>query len=107
VFEVLAKAVRRVPEYLMATLHNAAATTAPAAADACVLPCTTATAPKVLSTQDFNESVLVLLSRMFDRNAAYYRAHGVPVVLSTDDEGVLRTDMTNEYVRAVREQRRR
>jgi adenosine deaminase len=33
-----------------------------------------------------------------------YRAHGVPVVLSTDDEGVLRTDMTNEYVRAVREQ---
>ncbi len=33
-----------------------------------------------------------------------YRAHGVPVVLSTDDQGVLRSDMTNEYVRAVREQ---
>lgn len=32
-----------------------------------------------------------------------YRAHGVPVVLSTDDQGVLRSDMTNEYVRAVRE----
>lgn len=33
-----------------------------------------------------------------------YRAHGVPVVLSTDDQGVLRSDMTNEYVRAVTEQ---
>jgi len=33
-----------------------------------------------------------------------YRTHGVPVVLSTDDQGVLRSDMTNEYVRAAREQ---
>jgi adenosine deaminase len=33
-----------------------------------------------------------------------YRKRGVPVVLSTDDQGVLRTDMTNEYVRAAREQ---
>lgn len=33
-----------------------------------------------------------------------YLAEGVPLVLSTDDAGVLRTDMTNEYVRAVREQ---
>jgi adenosine deaminase len=33
-----------------------------------------------------------------------YRRAGVPVVLSTDDEGVLRTDLTQEYVRAVREQ---
>ena len=33
-----------------------------------------------------------------------YRRFGVPVVLSTDDQGVLRTDMTNEYVRAAREQ---
>jgi len=29
---------------------------------------------------------------------------GVPVVLSTDDEGVSRTDLTNEYQRAVEEQ---
>lgn len=33
-----------------------------------------------------------------------YREAGVPVVLSTDDEGVSRGDMTNEYMRAVTEQ---
>ncbi|MGI9284918.1 MAG: adenosine deaminase family protein [Pseudomonadales bacterium] len=30
-----------------------------------------------------------------------YRAHGVPVLLSTDDEGVSRIDLTHEYQRAV------
>lgn len=30
-----------------------------------------------------------------------YRAAGVPVALSTDDEGVLRTDMTEQYLRAA------
>ena len=33
----------------------------------------------------------------------FYRAAGVPVALSTDDEGVSRIDLTHEYVRAVRE----
>jgi len=33
-----------------------------------------------------------------------YRSMGVPVMLSTDDEGVLRSDMTNEHVRAVQQQ---
>ncbi|MBA2650592.1 MAG: adenosine deaminase [Legionella sp.] len=32
----------------------------------------------------------------------YYLAHHVPVVLSTDDEGILRTDLTQQYVTAVR-----
>ena len=30
-----------------------------------------------------------------------YIQHGVPVTLATDDEGVSRTDMTHEYLRAV------
>jgi adenosine deaminase len=30
-----------------------------------------------------------------------YISHGVPVALATDDEGVSRSDMTHEYVRAV------
>ena len=32
-----------------------------------------------------------------------YRAAGVPVALSTDDSGVSRNDLTNEYLRAVTE----
>ena len=32
---------------------------------------------------------------------ATYRNFGVPVALSTDDEGVSRIDLTHEYVRAV------
>ena len=35
---------------------------------------------------------------------AMYRAAGVPFSLSTDDEGVSRIDLTNEYVRAVTDQ---
>lgn len=31
----------------------------------------------------------------------YYLANKVPVVLSTDDEGILRTDLTHQYVEAV------
>jgi adenosine deaminase len=33
-----------------------------------------------------------------------YLAAGVPVAIATDDQGVSRSDMTNEYVRAVTEQ---
>ncbi|MFT3965677.1 MAG: adenosine deaminase [Sphingobium sp.] len=35
---------------------------------------------------------------------ALYRAAGVPVMLSTDDEGVSRSDMSNEYLRGATEQ---
>jgi adenosine deaminase len=31
----------------------------------------------------------------------YYLAHHVPVVFSTDDEGIFRTDLTSQYVEAV------
>lgn len=31
----------------------------------------------------------------------YYLKQGVPIVLSTDDEGILRTDLTRQYVKAV------
>ena len=36
-----------------------------------------------------------------DHPFSLYRMFGVPVVLSTDDEGVSRIDLTHEYVRAV------
>jgi adenosine deaminase len=39
-----------------------------------------------------------------DHPLALYRQAGVPVVLSTDDEGVSRIDLTNEYLRAAVEQ---
>lgn len=39
-----------------------------------------------------------------DHPLSLYREAGVPVVLSTDDEGVSRSDMTHEYMRAVTEQ---
>jgi adenosine deaminase len=34
-----------------------------------------------------------------------YRKYGVPVVIATDDEGVSRSDITHEYVRAVQSYR--
>jgi adenosine deaminase len=40
----------------------------------------------------------------FDHPLATYLAHDVPVALATDDEGVLRTDLNREYVRAVVDQ---
>jgi len=48
-----------------------------------------------------NDVILGVRGR--DHPLNLYRAAGVPVVLSTDDEGVSRIDMTNEYVRAATE----
>ena len=36
-----------------------------------------------------------------DHPLPIYMRHGVPVAISTDDEGVARSDMTHEYLRAV------
>ncbi|MEI6642083.1 MAG: adenosine deaminase [Novosphingobium sp.] len=53
---------------------------------------------------NLTSNAVILGVRGRDHPLALYRKHGVPVVLSTDDQGVLRSDMTNEYVRAVTEQ---
>jgi adenosine deaminase len=47
---------------------------------------------------------LILGVRGADHPLALYSAAGVPTVLSTDDQGVARSDMTNEYVRAATDQ---
>jgi len=39
-----------------------------------------------------------------DHPVNLYRRRGVPIALSTDDQGVLRTDMTAQYVTAARDQ---
>jgi len=46
---------------------------------------------------------IILGVRGRDHPLLAYLAAGVPVVLSTDDAGVSRIDLTNEYVRAARE----
>jgi len=48
-------------------------------------------------------SDLILGVRGKDHPLPAYLAAGVPVVLATDDAGVSRIDLTNEYVRAARE----
>lgn len=53
---------------------------------------------------NLTSNAVILGVKGADHPLNLYREHGVPVVLSTDDQGVLRTDMTNEYVRAVHEQ---
>jgi len=47
-----------------------------------------------------NCQILVVCGR--DHPLPLYRRSGVPVALSTDDEGIERTDLTSEYERAVR-----
>ena len=50
-------------------------------------------------------SDLILGVRGRDHPLPAYLAAGVPVVLATDDAGVSRIDLTNEYMRAAREHR--
>jgi hypothetical protein len=47
---------------------------------------------------------VILGVRGIDHSLQAYRAAGVPVALSTDDEGVARSEMTREYLRAVEDQ---
>ncbi len=49
-----------------------------------------------------NEAILGVKGR--DHPYALYQEAGVPMALSTDDEGVSRIDITNEYIKAVMEQ---
>ncbi|SFF86155.1 adenosine deaminase [Novosphingobium sp. CF614] len=53
---------------------------------------------------NLTSNAVILGVRGGEHPIALYRSMGVPVVISTDDEGVLRSDMTNEYRRAATEQ---
>jgi adenosine deaminase len=53
---------------------------------------------------NLTSNAVILGVKGTDHPLSLYREAGVPVVLSTDDEGVSRSDMTNEYLRAVTEQ---
>ncbi len=52
---------------------------------------------------NFTSNDVILGVRTNEHSFPEYRAAGVPVALSTDDEGVSRIDLTHEYVRAVEE----
>ncbi|AEI37477.1 adenosine deaminase family protein [Zymomonas mobilis] len=53
---------------------------------------------------NFSSNDEILNIRGADHPFTLYRRYGVPVVISTDDPGVSRGDLTTEYMRAVREQ---
>lgn len=59
---------------------------------------------KVAVEINLTSNAVILGVKGRDHPLSLYREAGVPVVLSTDDEGVSRSDMTNEYLRAVTEQ---
>jgi len=56
---------------------------------------------KVAVEISLSSSDLILGIRGEDHPLAIYLQYGVPVALATDDEGVSRSDMTHEYLRAV------
>lgn len=58
---------------------------------------------KVAVEINLTSNDVILGVRGADHPLAVYRKAGVPFVLSTDDEGVSRIDLTNEYLRAVTE----
>jgi adenosine deaminase len=58
-------------------------------------------AKHVLVEINLTSNADILKVRGKDHPFSTYREFGVPVALSTDDEGVARIDLTHEYVRAV------
>jgi hypothetical protein len=61
----------------------------------------TMAAKKVLVEINLTSNDVILGVKGEDHPFPAYRAAGVPVALSTDDEGVSRVDLTHEFVRAV------
>jgi adenosine deaminase len=59
------------------------------------------TAKHVMVEINLTSNDVILGIRGADHPFPIYRKFGVPVALSTDDEGVSRIDLTHEYVRAV------
>ena len=59
---------------------------------------------KVLVEICLTSGDVILGVRGKDHPLSAYIAHGVPVALSTDDQGVSRSDITQEYMRAVLDQ---
>ncbi|HEX2201867.1 MAG TPA: hypothetical protein VHG91_01145 [Longimicrobium sp.] len=59
---------------------------------------------RVMVEINLTSNDVILGVRGADHPLRAYRAAGVPVALSTDDEGVARSDMTREYLRAVQDQ---
>ncbi|MGH9536548.1 MAG: adenosine deaminase family protein [Terriglobales bacterium] len=56
---------------------------------------------KVLAEICLTSNDLILSVRGADHPLPSYLRYGVPVALATDDQGVARSDMTHEYLRAV------
>jgi adenosine deaminase len=58
-------------------------------------------AKRIMVEINLTSNDVILSIKGADHPLPMYRKYGVPVALSTDDEGVSRIDLTNEYVRAV------
>ena len=56
---------------------------------------------KIMVEINLTSNDLILGVRGPDHPLPVYRRHGVPVAISTDDEGVSRTHLTEEYTRAA------
>ena len=58
-------------------------------------------AKRIMVEINLTSNDVILNVKGGDHPLMMYRKYGVPVALSTDDEGVSRIDLTHEYVRAV------